>query len=130
MISASLFLSQRELNKETRLYQRRRGGGGGSQDATGVPVFVERPPSRTTPLLPRITKKRSSLRKRKVQVRAQAALFSGRLGRAQERPHRLSPLTPRCLRFPPGRGGSDPRAGVRTMHLRVAGFQLSELHPC
>lgn len=46
-------------------------------------MFVERPPSRTTFLLPCITKKRSSPRKRKVQVRAQAALSSGRWGRAQ-----------------------------------------------
>lgn len=35
-----------------------------------------------------------------------------------------SPLTPRCLRFPPSRGGSDPHVGIRTMHLRVAEFQL------
>lgn len=35
--------------KKTCLYQRRRGGGGGgSQDATGVPVFVARPPFQTT----------------------------------------------------------------------------------
>lgn len=41
-------------------------------------------------VLPPKTKKSSSLRKRKVQVRAQAALSSGRLGRAWERPRRLS----------------------------------------
>lgn len=33
-----------------------------------------------------------------------------------------TPLTPRCLRFPPSRGRSDPHVGIRAMHLGVAGF--------
>lgn len=89
-ILGSLFLSRRELNnKETHLY-RRRTGGGGFQDATSGPVFVERPPSHDS-LLPRKTKKTSSLWKRKVQLRAPAAPSSGRSARAQEHPHELSP---------------------------------------
>lgn len=39
------------------------------------------------------------------------------------------PMTLSCLRVPPSKEGSEPCVGVRTMHLRAAGLQLSELFP-
>lgn len=82
-------------------------------------MFVERPLSHKLFLLSFITKKRSSLREKS----ASKGTDSPNLLRGEHRnDHTGSPLTLRCLKFPPSIGGSDPHVGVRTMHLGVGGF--------
>lgn len=128
-ISASLFLSQRELNnKETRLYQRRRGGEWVPGCYRSPGVCWETTVSRnSSPTMYNKEKDAVSEREKCKKGHRQPCPLAGK-GECRNH-HSDSSLTPRRLRFPPSRGGSDPRVGIR-MHLTVAGFQLNELFPC